>query len=177
MKHAHAADPTRMFLVGPEVVVLTIALFAIVVLCAVAFGRIQSLGKLLEDGADRLNVRRVVPMLWGLAATVLIFLLSLTLIQTKVLGLLGVVVFVFGLVLWSIGMGIAAIWAGSNWLTALEVGDEPATRSITWGSIGLLLGSCVPVVGWIVVVGIWASGFGTLLELVVARKRASSEAP
>jgi len=112
-----------------------------------------------------------VPTLWGLAAALLVLILCGVLFNIHALALLGVVVLVSGLVLASLGLGVAALSLGlrlTDALGALDVETLPALRLGLWT---LLLASCVPFLGWLLVLLTLASGIGATLETLLTRPR------
>jgi hypothetical protein len=138
-------------------------------LLAVLLGRTGLLVRLGERAALRLERGRAVPMLWGLAAVLLVLLLAIILFQTHVLALLGVLVLVVGLVLASLGLGVVAYSLGQR---LAEAGGDLGTDSLEALRLGLwslLLASFVPFAGWLIVLLALASGIGAVLETLVTR--------
>lgn len=147
-----------------------IAALSTLALLALLLGRAAPLARLGERAAARLDGGRVVPTLWGLAAALLVLILCGVLFNIHALALLGVVVLVSGLVLASLGLGVAALSLGlrlTDALGALDVETLPALRLGLWT---LLLASCVPFLGWLLVLLALASGIGATLETLLTRK-------
>lgn len=109
------------------------------------------------------------PTLWGLAAALLVLILCGVLFSRHALALLGVAVLASGLTLASLGIGVAALSLGlrlTDALGAMEMETLPALRLGLWT---LLLASCVPFVGWLLVLLTLASGVGATLEMLLTR--------
>lgn len=127
------------------------------------------LARLGERAAARLDGGRVVPTLWGLAASLLVLLLCGVLFSRHALAFLGVAVLAAGLTLASLGLGAAALSLGlrlTDALGTLEMETLPALRLGLWT---LLLASGVPFIGWLVVLLVLASGVGATLETLLMR--------
>jgi len=147
-----------------------IAALSTLALLALLLGRAAPLARLGERAAARLDGGRVVPTLWGLAAALLVLILCGVLFNIHALALLGVVVLVSGLVLASLGLGVAALSLGlrlTDALGALDVETLPALRLGLWT---LLLASCVPFLGSLLLMLALASGIGATLETLLTRK-------
>lgn len=154
---------------GPGVLLLLIAGLSALVLLALLLGRAAPLARLGERAAAQLDGGRIVPTLWGLAAALLVLILCGALFSVHALGLLGVAVLASGLVLASLGTGVAALSLGlrlTDALGAMEMETLPALRLGLWT---LLLASCVPFVGWLLVLLALASGVGATLETLLTR--------
>lgn len=155
---------------GPAVVLLLVAGLCTLGLLALLLGRAAPLARLGERAAARLDAGRVVPTLWGLAAALLVLILCGVLFSRHALALLGVVALLSGLVLASLGTGVAALSLGlrlTDALTTIEMETLPALRLGLWT---LLLASCVPFLGWLLVLLALASGIGAALETLLTRK-------
>lgn len=108
-------------------------------------------------------------MLWGLAAALLVLILCGVLFNIHALAILGLVALLAGLVLASLGLGAAALSLGlrlSDALGALDAETLPALRLGLWT---LLLASCIPFLGWLLVLFALASGMGAALETLLTR--------
>lgn len=127
------------------------------------------LARLGERAAARLDGGRVVPTLWGLAAALLVLILCGVLFNIHALALLGVVVLVSGLVLVSLGLGVAALSLGLRLTDALTTMDMETLPALRLGLWTLLLASCVPFLGWLLVLLALASGIGATLETLLTR--------
>lgn len=121
-----------------------------------------------------METSRVAPLLWGLAAALLLFLLVAVFFNTqafRVLGtLLGVAALALGLVLAGLGLAAAAMSVGTRIMEAFGLLE---TESFGAGRLGLWflgLTAAVPIVGWLLTLLLLASGIGSVLEVLVARK-------
>ena len=132
-------------------------------------GRGERLVGFGERAAARLERGRLVPTLWGLAASVLVVLLSGILFHHHVLALLGVFVLIAGFILAGLGLASAALSLGQRLAEAsasLEIELLPTLRLGLWT---LLLTAFVPFAGWLLVLLTLASGIGAVLETLLAR--------
>lgn len=152
---------------GPAVVLLLIAGLAALCLLALLLGRAPPLARLGERAAARLDGGRVVPTLWGLAAALLVLILCGVLFSRHALALLGVVVLVSGLVLASLGLGVAALSLGLRLTDALRAMDTETLPALRLGLWTLLLASGIPLLGWLLVLLALASGIGATLETLI----------
>ncbi len=109
------------------------------------------------------------PTLWGLAAALLVLILCGLLLNTHALVLLGVIVLAFGLALASLGLGAAALSLGLHLTDVLATMDMEMLPALRLGLWTLLLASCVPFVGWLLVLLALASGIGATLETLLTR--------
>ena len=109
------------------------------------------------------------PTLWGLAAALLVLILAIVLFKSHALALLGVAVLVSGLVLASLGLGVAALSLGAALTDALSTMDMETLPALRLGLWTLLLASCIPFVGWLLVLPALASGIGATLETLLTR--------
>ncbi len=109
------------------------------------------------------------PTLWGLAAALLVLILAAILFKAHALALLGVVVLVSGFVLASLGLGVAALSLGLRLTDALAPMDLETLPALRLGLWTLLLASCVPFLGWVLVLLALASGLGSTLETLLTR--------
>ena len=132
-------------------------------------GRAAPLARLGERAAARLDGGRVVPMLWGLAAALLVLILCGVLFSTHVLALLGVIVLAAGLALASLGLGVASLSLGLRLADALSTMDMETLPALRLGLWTLLLASAIPFVGWLLVLSALASGIGATLETLLTR--------
>lgn len=132
-------------------------------------GRATPLARLAERAAARLDGGRVVPTLWGLAATLLVLILCGVLFNVHALALLGVVVLVSGLVLASLGLGVTALSLGLRLTDALSMMEMEMLPALRLGLWALLLASGIPFVGWLLVLLALASGIGATLETLLTR--------
>jgi len=147
-----------------------ISVLASLTLFAAFLQRIEIGLRLVERSAQRLEGRRLVPMLWGIAAAIVCVVAAALLISTKILALLGVLVLGIGLVLASLGLGATALWLGTKIVEAgqsTEIGTLPALKS---GATALLLAALLPYVGWLLVLLALAVGIGAVLESLAVRK-------
>lgn len=114
---------------------------------------------------------RTIPVLWGLAAGLGVFLLAAVLFNTKVLALLGLAVLVIGFSIAALGLAAAALFVGTRLadaFTSLEADTFSALRAGLWT---LTLASAVPFAGWLLVVLALAAGIGAVLEMLVVRPK------
>jgi hypothetical protein len=139
-------------------------------LLAAFFQRIDICLQLVERSAARLEGRRLIPTLWGIAAAIVCVVAAALLISTKILALLGVFVLGLGLVAASLGLGAAALWLGTKIFDISETGEVSSRSSLKLGLITLLLASFLPYVGWLLVLVALASGIGAVLEYLVMRR-------
>ena len=159
-----------MFLSGPVVVLLLIAGLSTLSLLALLVGRAAPLARLGERAAARLDNGRVVPTLWGLAVALLVLILCGVLFNIHALALLGLFVLVSGLVLASLGLGVAALSLGLRLTDALTIMDMETLPALRLGLWTLLLASFIPFLGWLLVLLALASGIGATLETLLTRK-------
>lgn len=138
-------------------------------LLALLVGRAAPLARLGEKAVARLDGGRVVPTLWGLAVALLVLILCGVLFSRHTLALLGVIVLVSGLALASLGLGVAALSLGLRLTDALGALDTETLPALRLGLWTLLLASCVPVLGWLLVLMALASGIGATLETLMTR--------
>lgn len=136
---------------------------------ALLFGRVAPLARLGERAAARLDGGRVVPTLWGLAASLLVLLLCGVLFNVHALAPVGVVVLACGLALASLGLGAASLSLGLRLTDALGAMDMETLPALRLGLWTLLLASGVPFVGWLLVLLALASGVGATLETLLMR--------
>lgn len=148
---------------------LLIAGLATLGLLALLLGRAAPLARLGERAAARLDSGRAVPTLWGMAAALLILILCGVLFNIHVVALLGVIALVAGLVLASLGTGVAALSLGLRLTDALGALDTEMLPALRLGLWTLLLASCIPLLGWLLVLLAVASGIGAALEALLAR--------
>ncbi len=158
-----------MFLSGPIVVLLLIAGLSALALLSLLLGRAAPLSALGERAAARLDGGRVLPTVWGMAAALLVLILSSVLFKTHALALLGVIVLLSGLGLASLGTGVAALSLGLRLMDALTTMDMETLPALRLGLWTLLLASCVPFLGWLLVLLVLASGIGAALETLLTR--------
>lgn len=148
-----------------------LASFALLVF---VFGRAESLARLAERAATRLELGRAVPTLWGLAAIIFLLAASVVLFSTKVLALLGLLLLTVGLAVISLGLGVAALALGQRLLDALGTLETETLPALRLGLWTLFLASFLPFLGWLLVLLCIASGVGALLEILTARRNAES---
>ena len=162
-----------MFLGGPAVVLILLATLAALALLCVVVGRGEPLARLGERAAARLDARRAVPTLWGLAAIVFLLALSAVLFSTKALALLGILVLTVSLALAGLGLGAAALGLGQRLQDASGALAAETLDGLKLGIWTLLLASVLPFIGWLLVGLTLASGIGAVLELLVTRRPAA----
>ncbi len=109
------------------------------------------------------------PTLWGVAASLLVLILCGVLFSRHILAIPGVLVLVSGLVLASLGLGVAALSLGLRLTDALTTSDLETLPALRLGLWTLLLASGVPLLGWLLVLLALASGIGATLETLLAR--------
>ena len=134
------------------------------------FQRLDLCLQLVDRSASRLEGRRLVPTLWGIAAAIVCVAAAALLISTKILALLGVFVLGLGLVAASLGLGAAALWLGRRIAEAADTGELGSLSGLRVGLFSLLLASLLPYVGWILVLVALAAGIGSVLECLVVRR-------
>ena len=167
IKHS---DPTLLFIGGPLAVLFLIACLSLLCLLFVMVGRGERLVGFGERAAARLERGRIVPTLWGLAASLLVLILSGILFQHHALALLGVFVLIAGLALAGLGLSAAALSLGQRLMetsASIEIELLPTLRLGLWV---LLLTAFVPFAGWLLVLFALASGIGAVLETLVSRQ-------
>jgi hypothetical protein len=143
---------------------------AVLTLAALLLGRLPALIRLGTQASAKLERSRLFPALWGLAASLLLFLLAAVLFHGKTFALLGLLVLMAGLVLAGLGSAVAALSVGTRLTDALgllETGHFDALRLGFW-VFGFA--SAVPFAGWLLVLSLLASGVGAVLETLVTRK-------
>jgi hypothetical protein len=143
---------------------------AVLALAALLAGRLPALVRLEARAAARLEQNRLVSTLWGVAAGLLLFLLAAALFNGKMFALLGLVVLVTGLALAALGSAAAALSVGTRLADALGVMEIESFAALRLGLWFFGLAAAVPFAGWLLVLGLAASGVGAVLEVLVTRK-------
>ena len=166
-------NPGGLFFGGPAVVLILLATLASFALLSVSLGRAETLARLGERAASRLDQGRAIPTLWGVAATVFLLALAAVLFSTKVLALLGVLALAVCLGLAGLGLGVAALGLGQRIHDACGSLTSEPHDGLRLGLWALLLASILPFVGWLLVGLALAAGIGAVLELLVSRRSAS----
>ena len=166
----NAADPLRLFFAGPCLVVILTGCLTTLALAALLIGRLGALTQLGTRAAARLEINRLIPTLWGLAAGLLIFLLDAILFNTHSLALLGIVVLVIGLALAGMGLAATGLSIGTRVSEAFDLLETETLGALKLGLWSLLLTSAVPFAGWLLGLLMLASGIGAVLETLVVRK-------
>lgn len=161
-----------MLWIGPGVVVLLIACLCLLLVLAALWNRGEPLARLAARASARLDQNRLLPTLWGLAASVLLFVLTAVLFSAKLLALLGFVPLLAGLALAALGLGAAALGLGQRLLEIGGAGEIDTLPALRLGLWSLLLSAAVPFAGWLLVLLVLASGIGVVLETLLARDRA-----
>ncbi len=138
-------------------------------LAALLGGRSDALARLGMRAAARLEGPRIIPALWGLAASLLVFLLAVALFKTHALAVLGVLVLAAGSCLAGLGLVAAALWTGTRLSEAipLPLTETPGALRLGWWTLGLA--AAVPVAGWLLALLALACGTGAVLETLVMR--------
>lgn len=162
--------PVQLFFSGPAILLILLSVLASVSVLAAFFQRVDICLLLVERSAARLEGRRLIPTLWGIAAAIVCVVAAALLISTKTLALLGVVVLSLGLVAASLGLGAAALWLGTRIFDISETSELSSLSSLKLGLITLFLASFLPYVGWLLVLLALASGIGAVLEYLVVRR-------
>lgn len=116
-----------------------------------------------------------VPVLWGLAAGLLLLLVVAVSFKSHMLAFLGWIGLVLGLALAGSGLAVAALSVGarlSEEFPGLETERLETERldSLRLGLWLFVLAAAVPFAGWFLVLGLVASGVGTVLETLVTRR-------
>jgi hypothetical protein len=164
-------DMLRLIGTGPFFLLILVGTLAAFSLIAMALGRFGNLVNVTRRAAERLERSRLFPTLWGLSATVLLFVIAVVLFKTKVLGLLGLVVLVSGLILVSIGSGVNALRVGRQIAFQIGRGDEDDLSLLKIGMGVLFVTASIPIVGWIIAILETAAGIGAVLETLLNRSR------
>ena len=159
-----------LLLTGPVTLILLLAVLAAYVLLLVIGGRLTGLISLGTGAETRLRRGRLLPVLWGLAATLLVMTLAAVLFKIKALALLGVGVLVVGVVLAGVAVCVAALRVGGRLALELALPGASPVASLLLGVAALLLASFVPVVGWVLVGLLAAGGLGAVLEEMFSRR-------
>jgi cobalamin biosynthesis protein CobD/CbiB len=118
----------------------------------------------------RLETSRVVPILWGLSATLLLLFVAAFLFNTHVLALLGIIVLAATLALASLGFAVAALSLGTHLTDVLGLLETDTLAALRLGLWAMGLTAGIPFLGWLLVVLLLASGIGTVLETLVSRE-------
>ncbi len=158
-----------MFLIGPLLTLFLTGCAAVLMLAALLGGRSDALARLGMRAAGRLEAARTIPLLWGLAAGLLIFLLAAALFKTHMLALLGALVLVSGFGLAGLGLLAAALSTGTRLSDAFALPDGDTVGTLRLGLWTLGLATAVPVAGWLLALLALASGMGAVLETLVMR--------
>ncbi len=159
-----------LLLTGPVTLLLLLAVLAAYVLLLVVGGRLTGLVSLGAGAETRLRRGRLLPVLWGLAATLLVMTLAAVLFKIKALTLLGVGLLVVGVVLAGLAVCVAALRVGRRLTVELALPGASPIVSLSLGMSALLLASFVPVVGWVLVGLLAAGGLGAVLEEMFSRR-------
>ena len=154
---------------GPLLLLLLTGCLAALTLAATALGRLGVLVRFGARASARLDVPRLVPALWGLAAGLGMFLLAAVLFNTHVLALLGLAVLIAGFSLAALGLAAAALSVGTRLSDAFASLESETFSVLRVGLWMLLLASAVPFAGWLLVLLALASGIGAVLETLVVR--------
>lgn len=166
----HSGDMVRLFLAGPTIFAVLLAVLAVVALLGMAVGRLDRLVAIALAGARRLDSGKVVPGLWGVCAALILFALIVILFATKVLGLLGALLFLIALSLAALGLAASAVACGRavhGESATLDLDDLAHLRTGLWL---LFFASILPVLGWLVVLLAIACGLGGVVQTLFARR-------
>ncbi|MGC4099399.1 MAG: hypothetical protein QM706_20030 [Nitrospira sp.] len=90
--------------------------------------------------------------------------------NTRVLGLLAVLLFAAGMVLLGLGLSVAALRLGRILADAFGLLEPDDLRALRLGWETCLFASLIPVVGWIGVFLLASSGMGAVLETLMRRR-------
>lgn len=169
-RSAHGADIPRLFLSGPVTFLLVLSCAAVAVLIISAFGGLERLIALVGAGARRIEGGKTLCVLWGAAVGLILFALSAFFFATKILAALGVIVLLIAFALIGAGLAACAVASGRTILGAagsLEIDDLACLRIGMWV---LLFASCLPFLGWLVVLLAAAGGLGGVTQEALARR-------
>ena len=161
---------------GPFVVLLLTGCLAVLALTALLTGRLPALIQLGTRASARMTKKIVgaVPVLWGLAAGLLLLLVVAVSFKSHTLAFLGWIGLVLGLALAGLGLAVAALSVGarlSEEFPGLETERlDSRLDSLRLGLWLFVLAAAVPFAGWFLVLGLVASGVGTVLETLVTRR-------
>ncbi len=171
-----AVQAARLFFGGPAVIVLFISVLAVLALLAIGLRFSDPLFRLGLSASERLEPRRLLPILWGLAFGVLIVVLMGIFFGGHSTAVLGLIVLVSGLFLVAMGLAAAALNFGRELSQGVDGADPDNLTSLRLGLTAFFFASFVPVVGWIIVLLYAAAGTGVVLETLFSRRRLSSTA-
>ncbi len=155
-----------VFLAGPAVVLLLLAVCACVLIVGAWSRRVDRLRALEARARARCGRDRALPMLWGVSAGALVFALSALLLQIHPLALFGVLLLTAGAGILSLGLIVAACVVGD---ALSSDGAGGPRRSLGVGLAVLLAASCLPYAGWLLCLLAVATGTGAVLESLVGR--------
>lgn len=162
-------SPVYWFLAGPATLLLLLAALSSSMLILTAFARLPVVTSLAERSATCRIHGRIVPILWGVAAELLLVLCAGILFRVKILGLLGLVVLFLAFALAGLGLCLTAIRAGRALLNAFGEEGGDALCSLLVGLLVFLLAVIVPFVGWFVAAAATLAGVGVVLETLFRR--------
>ena len=165
-----AVQAARLFFGGPAIVVLFISVLAILALLAVGLRFSDPLFRLGLGASERLENRRLLPILWGLAFGVLIVALTGVFFGQHITALLGLIALVGGICLVALGLAAAALNFGREFSQGADGADPDTLTSLRLGLTAFFFASFVPVVGWIIVLLYAAAGTGVVLETLFSRR-------
>ncbi len=169
MKSHSSSDP-GLLLVAPALFLVLLGGLSVVLLAAWSLRRQDAFFALGERARRRLDRGRVLPLLWGLSAGILIVAAGTLLIKSHVLALFGFLLWAAGLCLAGGGLTVTAWAMGEDLGRVGGGGEETALTSLRLGLWSLFLATWLPFVGPAAVLLAGATGLGALLEILLTRK-------
>ena len=154
---------------GPFAVLFLTGCLAVLALTALVAGRLPALIRLGTRASARMTKKivRAVPALWGLAAGLLLFLVVVVSFKSHTFGFLGWIALVLSLALAGLGLAVAALSVGARLFEEFPMLEQERLDSLRLGLWLFALAAAVPFAGWFLVLGLVASGVGTVLENLV----------
>ncbi len=171
---AHAADKSPnlgLFVSGPAMVLLALAPLAAVAAVLAIVGRLDSVVAAALGAQERLRRSWIIPVAWGLSASVLVIAASVVLLKTKVLALAAVALLAAGMILLGLGVAAGALSIGGRILEATGEYERPPLDHLRTGLWTLLVSAVCPLLGWLAAMVAAFAGIGAVLETIVTREK------
>jgi len=159
------------FVIGPLVLLYSITALAIGGVLFAAAGRLETYAGTALRASDRLRRSWLIPIVWGLAASVLLLFLGGALVQAPMppLRLVGVLLLLVLVLLVAQGVAAGAVHAGRRFHDALGDYDRPPADCLRAGVGVLFLVTLCPFLGWLIALIVLAAGVGATIEATVRR--------
>lgn len=170
------AGVIRMAVAGPAFLLLLLSSSIAYLLILIGLRNYQTLFDTIQAASNRLPTKRLVHTLWGFFIEIMLFSVGSILIKIKPLSLIAVAFYLAVMVLAGYGICIAAITLGKRIQSVLSLSDG-VLKAFQYGLWLLIIGSIFPVVGWLVVITLIASGIGALVASLIDNRSKVEDAP